>query len=292
MERWLQIINDGQILLNMGEITPDRKVCFGDTLTYRAIDHQEPAASAEIEPVLETPDLLLVGKPAGTPVNRTGLIVYNTFVNILRRHYGQNIHPLHRIDRETSGLLLCARNAEACRAFQKQMDQLVNGKFYLAVVHGELVASGLEVDASLTTRPDSPVRCRMHVDAGGKTCRTILHTIMAREDYSLVLAELITGRRHQIRAHLAHLGHPLVGDKIYSYNGKYFLKRIEHDLSADDYRQLGAHNHTLHAWAMHLTLPDHPARLYFSNLFSSDMQKYLHLFPGWQEKATRLLQFL
>lgn len=292
IEQWREIVYSGNILLNGKQATTDREVCGGDTLTYRAIAHQEPAVSIEIEPLLETPDLLLVGKPPGTPVSRTGLIVYNTFVNILRRHYDQEIHPLHRLDRETSGLILCARSNEACRTFQKQMDQLVNGKFYLAVVHGELVADGLEVDAPLTTRPDSPVRCRMHVDAGGNKCQTILHTIVARKDYSLVLAELLTGRRHQIRAHLAHLGHPLVGDKIYSHNGKYFLKRIEEDLSAEDYHQLGAHNHTLHAWAMRLRLPEQPERLYFSGLFSPDMQKYLHLFPGWQGKATRLLEAL
>ncbi|MEN8142902.1 MAG: RluA family pseudouridine synthase [Thermodesulfobacteriota bacterium] len=290
IKRWRTIVGSGNILLNGGQVEADRKVCTGDTLTYRAVDHREPAVSTEIEPVRETPDLLLIGKPAGTPVNRTGLIVYNTFVNILRRHYDQEIHPLHRLDRETSGLILCARSNGACRAFQKQMGQLVSGKYYLAVVHGELEANGLEVDAPLTTRPDSPVRCRMHVDAGGKTCRTILHTIMAREGYSLILAELLTGRRHQIRAHLAHLGYPLVGDKIYSHDGKYFLKRLERDLSGEDYDALGAENHTLHAWAMRLQLPEQPERLRFSKLFSPDMRRYLQLFPDWQEKAAQLLK--
>jgi 23S rRNA pseudouridine1911/1915/1917 synthase len=289
-EQWREIISCGNILLNGENPGPGHKVCSGDTLNYRAIDHQEPAVSTEIEPVMETADLLLVGKPASTPVTRTGLIVHNTFVNILRRHYGHDIHPLHRLDRETSGLLLCAKSNEACRVYQKKLPKMVSGKYYLAVVRGKLQVDDLVVNEPLCTSPDNPVRCQMLVDEKGKACRTLVQTVMAREDLSLILAELVTGRRHQIRAHLAHLGHPLVGDKIYSYNGKYFLKRLEEDLTGEDYQQLGAQNHTLHAWAMHLELPGHPEKLYFSELFSPDMENYLHLFPDWREKAGRLLQ--
>jgi 23S rRNA pseudouridine1911/1915/1917 synthase len=289
-EQWREIISCGNILLNGKQTAPDQQVCSGDILTYLAIDHQEPTVSTEIEPVNETSGLLLVGKPAGTPVTRTGLIVHNTFVNILRRHYEQEIHPLHRLDRETSGLLLCAKSNEACRVYQKKLPNMVSGKYYLAVVRGKLQVDDLVVNEPLCTSPDNPVRCQMLVDEKGKACRTLVQTVMAREDLSLILAELVTGRRHQIRAHLAHLGHPLVGDKIYSYNGKYFLKRLEADLTREDYQQLGGQNHTLHAWAMHLELPGHPEKLYFSELFSPDLQKYLQLFPGWQEKATRLLQ--
>lgn len=290
IEQWREIIDTGNILLNGGQVSADHKVCTGDTLTYRAIDLQEPAVSTEFEPIMETPELLLVGKPAGTPVSRTGLIVYNTFVNILRRHYDQEIHPLHRLDRETSGLLLCARNNESCKTYQKQMEQMVTGKFYLAVVSGNLQANGLIVDELLNTVPNNPIRCQMMVDEKGKPCRTIIQTIMAGKDYSLVLAKLVTGRRHQIRAHLAHLGHPLVGDKIYSHSGKYYLQRLEQELSEDDYTRLGSENHTLHAWAIRLNLPDHPEKIYFSEIFSRDMEHYLKLFPDWQDKATRLLE--
>ncbi|MEN8136414.1 MAG: RluA family pseudouridine synthase [Thermodesulfobacteriota bacterium] len=292
IELWRQKVEAGQVLLNGETVMTDQLVISGDNLTYHAVNHQEPAVPTEIEIILETPKLLLVGKPAGTPVSRTGLIVYNTFVNILRRQYNQDIHLLHRLDRETSGLLLCARSKKSCGLYQKELSKIITGKYYLAVITGRLNQPVVAIEQPLATRDDSPVRCRMWPAENGKSCRTIFHKIARTDNYSLVLAELFSGRKHQIRAHLAHLGQPLVGDKIYSHGGKYYLKRIGGELTEEDYLKLGARNHTLHAWAVRLKLPDQPESMYYSQLFSDDMQKSLAYFPNWEKKAKTLLQSL
>jgi len=146
------------------------------------------------------------------------------------------------------------------------------------------------VDQPLATLEESLVRCRMWPHPGGKPCRTLFHTLACTNSYSLLLAELQTGRRHQIRAHLAHLGHPLIGDKIYSHDGHYYLKRLDGELSEEDYLGLGARHHLLHAWSVNLQLPDRPAALYFSKLFSTDFRDYLRLFPEWREKAREILE--
>lgn len=290
--QWLQCIEAGQVLLNGRQAAPTQLVCPGDALAYTIPDHREPPVETRFETILETPELLLVGKPAGTPVTRTGLIIRNTFVNILRRHYEQEIHPLHRLDRETSGLLLCARSRELCRRYQPDLKKTMTGKLYLAVIKGHLDQQTITVDQPLATREDSPVRCRMWVSDHGKPCRTVFHIVAVAAEYTLLAVELRTGRRHQIRAHLAHLDHPLVGDKIYAHDGRYYLKRLEKELSEEDYRLLGARAHTLHAWAVRLKLPDRPEKHYLSRIFSPDMQQYLQLFPAWQKQATRLLQSL
>ena len=292
VEVWRQMIESGQVLLNDETIRNEHLVSTGDKLTYHRINHQEPVVPTKFETIVETPELILVGKPAGTPVSQTGLIIHNTFANILRRHYSQDIHLLHRLDRETSGLLLCARNKEYCRLYQKELRQIITGKYYLAIIRGHLKQPIVTLEEPLATREDSPIRCRMWSAANGKSCRTIFHEVATNNNYSLILAELITGRKHQIRAHLAHLGHPLVGDKIYGHEGKYYLKRITEKLTEKDYQELGAYDHTLHAWAVRLKLPNQPAGLYYSRIFSADMRKYLEYFPNWEKKAETLLRSL
>lgn len=279
----------GQVTVNGQAGAPEQMVAAGDRLGYLAAGFTEPEVPTCFEPVLATADLLLVGKSAGTPVTRTGLIVRNTLVNLLNHHYGEEIYPLHRLDRETSGLILCAHNREACQRWQNPRQPLITGKYYLAVVRGRMALGTRQSEQPLAVRPESPVRCRMWPEATGKPCRTIFHTLAAEATASLVLAELVTGRRHQIRAHLAHLGYPVIGDKIYSHEGHYFLKRVSGDLTVDDFRELGANNHTLHAWALRLKLPDEPERLFFSRIFSEDLRRYLISFPGWEKIAREKL---
>ena len=283
--RWRELIDAGRVTVNGQAADSEQILATHDLLAYLAADFSEPAVPTCFEAITQTIDLRLVGKPAGLPVARTGLIVRNTLVNLLRRHYDEDIHPLHRLDRETSGLILCARSREAAQRWQNQRRPLIVGKYYLAVVQGRMPLGTQRSDQPLAVRPASPVRCRMWPDAAGKPCQTIFHTLAARLTASLVLAELVTGRRHQIRAHLAQLGYPVIGDKIYSHEGRYFLKRIAGELTPADFHELGANNHTLHAWALQLQLPDGQARLYFSRIFSIDLRRYLELFPGWEAAA-------
>jgi 23S rRNA pseudouridine1911/1915/1917 synthase len=261
-------------------------------LTYLRVNHLEPEVPTEMEVILETPELLLTGKPAGSPVSRTGIIIHNTFVNILRRKYDQDIHLLHRLDRETSGIMLCARNKESCKLYQRDLKKIIPGKYYLAIIRGQLDQSVVTMEQPLATRDDSPIRCRMWPAENGKPCRTIFHKIAGNTNFSLILAELITGRKHQIRVHLALLGHPLLGDKIYDHDGKFYLKRISAELTGEDFRKLGARNHTLHAWAVRAKLPGRKEELHFSRLFSKDMLRYLQCFPGWEQKSETLLNQL
>jgi len=283
--QWVEQINFGTVTVNGVAGKAEQVLSTGDLLAYHASNFSEPEVPSYFEPILQTDHLLLVGKPAGTPITRTGLIVRNTFINLLRGHYGDDLHPLHRLDRETSGILLCARSGDACRKLQNREDSLLTGKYYLALVHGKLPNGTISSEQPLATRTESPVRCRMWPENTGKPCRTIFHTLAVNETYSLVLAELLTGRRHQIRAHLAHLGHSVVGDKIYGHEGHYYLKRITGELTTADYRELGADNHTLHAWALRLNLPDRPEQIFFSQLFSEDFRRYLALFPNWEQSA-------
>ncbi len=289
-QEWQEKLAAGRILLNGDIVLPEHIVTSGDTLSYQPGHIDEPEVPTDIEIIDSTPEFLLSGKPAGTPVSRTGIIVTNTYINILRRNFSnQDIHLMHRLDRETSGIILCALSRDICRKHQQHLGQIMSGKYYLAIVRGILDAKDQMIDLPLGKDPKSDIRSKVAVVPTGKPSRSIIQTVASSAETSLVLVQLVTGRKHQIRCHLAHLGHPVIGDKIYDHNGKYYLKRLEQELNEDDFRKLGARNHTLHAWAANITLPGQKQKLYFSQCFSDDFLRHARKFPHWQTLAAEKL---
>ena len=100
--------------------------------------------------------------------------------------------------------------------------------------------------------------------------------IFSSESYSIIKAELHTGRKHQIRAHLASLGHPIVGDRIYSHNGEFYLKLIKDGLNDDDYKKLGARHHLLHSWKSEIQISNNEnIQVFESKIWNSDFKKKL-----------------
>lgn len=161
--------------------------------------------------------LVAVDKPSGLLVHRTPLEPRErrAAVQILRDQLGQRVWPLHRLDRPTSGVLLFALDAEAARSMAKAFAERRVRKTYLAVVRGHPPEQG-EVDHPLLRRPGSaPVAART------RWVRRATVELPVRVDryptsrYALVELEPLTGRRHQLRRHLKHLSHPIIGDTIY-----------------------------------------------------------------------------
>jgi 23S rRNA pseudouridine1911/1915/1917 synthase len=166
----------------------------------------------------EDDDILAVSKPAGLVVHPAYRHPDGTLTDAVFAYADQCGVPrpwlLHRLDRETSGVVLLARTEQARRNLVRQFEQRRIVKRYLAIIGGCLATDSGEIDAPLCRDPLD--RRRVIVSPAGKSARTRYQVLAVRNGFSLALAEPLTGRTHQIRAHLAFQGAPIAGDTTYS----------------------------------------------------------------------------
>jgi 23S rRNA pseudouridine1911/1915/1917 synthase len=230
------------------------------------LDETEPPAALRV--VYEDEHLLAVDKPPLMTVHPTARHHAQTVIKCLERERpGQFLSLVHRLDRETSGVLLVAKSKEADRRFKMQLEERsitaaraaergqapgAFDKTYLGITRG-VPPEGL-CDEPLEDDP-SPVRVKMRVAAKGTglPARTGITVLGECSGYALLRLDLYTGRQHQIRVHLSHLGTPIVGDKLYGPDERLLTRAADGELSAEDLELLELPRHALHAWQHALT---------------------------------------
>jgi 23S rRNA pseudouridine1911/1915/1917 synthase len=284
-EEWEDRLARGLVTRNGQQATAGDIVAVKDKVVYRVDGYTEPPVPTHFETIFEDEEFVLVGKPAGIPVHHTGRIFYNTFTGVVRRAFGnEEMIPMHRLDRDTGGLILFAKNHDTATRFQKNLDHILLRKIYLAVVPGIFPEQEFTCNIPLREDPASEIKLQMHPRENGKSCTTIFKRrfLINSSEFplsgpvSVVEAELITGRKHQIRAHLAALGFPIVGDRLYSHGGRYYLKMTREPLSDADFAVLGAPNQMLHAYKAFVRLPYwKEGRWFESRDFSPEMGSLL-----------------
>lgn len=226
---------------------PARRVYLGEELTLWRPKPVEPDVPRSFDILFSDEDVLAICKPAGLPVHATARFHQNTLTTVLRERFpGAVPIPAHRLDRETSGLMLLGRTPEAGAALKAAFRLRRVHKRYLCIVHGQPPSEGI-ITLPLGLDPDGPIRIRMAVVPGGAEAVTRFRTLEHRGRFSLVEALPETGRQHQIRAHLLALGHPVVGDKLYGPDPSCFLEFIETGYTPSLARLLLLPRQALHA---------------------------------------------
>ena len=230
------LVADGHVLCNGRQVAKSLKLKAGDTILLEIPDAKPIEAVPQdipLEIVYEDEHLLVVNKPKGMVVHPAPGNPDGTLVNALLWHckgslsgIGGEIRPgiVHRIDKDTSGLLVAAKNDFAHLALSAQLADHTMARTYEAVVCGNLREDSGTVDAPIGRHPTD--RKRMAVTQKNAR-RAVTHwSVIARYNgYTHIRCELETGRTHQIRVHMAHIGHPLLGDLVYGH------KRPEKGLS-------------------------------------------------------------
>ncbi|PKL45417.1 MAG: hypothetical protein CVV41_00035 [Candidatus Riflebacteria bacterium HGW-Riflebacteria-1] len=289
-EFWLEKVAAGQVRVNGLISQPGHVLAVGEVVQFAIDDFTEPDLDLDYQKIWENENLIIVSKPADLPVHSNRRFYFQTMTAILRRDEKiPDLNPMHRLDRETSGLMLYLKKPFAGRRLRRDPGQIISAKFYLALVSGVFEHESLVVDAPLREAACPPVYYLMVVAPDGRPSCTVFERIAIGEDCSLVLARLESGRKHQIRAHLAHVGHPVVGDKLYSHDGRYFMKRCNDELAPEDLVEIGSPHQLLHAWALCLQLPEEGRRMFFSDHFSDSWQSRLKQFTTWREQACQVV---
>ncbi|WP_041453758.1 RluA family pseudouridine synthase [Anaeromyxobacter dehalogenans] len=242
-------------------LKPSTRVAPGLSFALLKDAEAEPDTPQEFGVVHDDGALLVVDKPAGLPVHPTARYAANTFTSLAKLRYpDRKVDPAHRLDRETSGLLACGTAPEVTKVLKRDFAHARVHKTYLALALGAPAEDAFTVDAPLALTGASAVRVRMHVAAEGLPSQTAFEVLARRRapdgaPVALLACRPRTGRQHQIRAHLAHAGLPMVGDKIYGPDEEIFDRFTRRAMTDADLALLRLPRHALHAWRLELPHP-------------------------------------
>ncbi|MEW5863236.1 MAG: RluA family pseudouridine synthase [Pseudomonadota bacterium] len=264
-----RVLRSGEVRVNSGRVGPEYRLRPGDRVRLPPVRQgaRREAAPSPLElPVLhQDPALIAVDKPAGLAVHGGSGISHGVIERLrAARPRERFLELVHRLDRDTSGVLLIARKRSALTALHRMLREGEVEKVYVAVVSGRWQGGERELRAALHKYVTAAGERRVAVRAEGRPAVTRVRPLATSDAFSVLEARLLTGRTHQIRVHLAHAGHPIIGDAKY---GDFALNRR---LARE-----GAGRLMLHARRLAFAHPVDGSRICLEAPLPADMRRFL-----------------
>jgi len=287
-------IKEGKVTLNHKLSKPGQVLRLYDKVYVLSTKGSEPPVDFGYSILYEDKHILVVEKPGNLPVHPTGRYFFHTLLTQLRVENGNEVdqkkefYIVHRIDRETSGVLVIGKTSAAAANLVDQFTKRATDKDYLAIVKGSVKEDSFVVDAPLAKDPRSEIRLKMHVvemDSGGEPlyvpkaevlpARTAFEVVERLDGFTILRCKPHTGRQHQIRVHLWHVGHPICGDKLYGTEAEFFLRSMSEIIEMPVGNGLTLKRHALHAHSLGFCHPATGEKMQFSSPLPADLKEIL-----------------
>ena len=259
-----QKIIDTKKVFQNGKVVTDKSAVVEGSIE---VLHFEPLSKG-LEPIFVAKDFALFDKPSGIMVHPRNRKSGYTLIDEVKAQFGKDANIVHRIDKETSGLVLAARTKESERALKALFEKRAIKKSYLALVRGDLNKE-IVIDAPILRNKDfSKIKLKVFIDPRGKDAVTSVRPLKRFGKFTLVEATPLTGRQHQIRVHLFHVKHPIVGDPIYGVDTKTAIAYLDGELLPSQRQNItGAKRLMLHANMLEFSFKETTYKLFSSYPF-------------------------
>jgi 23S rRNA pseudouridine1911/1915/1917 synthase len=287
----LQRIVKSQLVRGDGKrLKPHSPVRAGDELIIRRPARPEPPCPQHFDILYRDEAMMIVDKPPGLPVHASAKFYFNTLARLLRDRFpDEPVRICHRLDRETSGCLAVARSRDAAARLQRAFSDQRTAKAYVALVHGQppwpdrpldhpfLPADDdhvIDLPIGLVDPGPDVIAVRMIPRADAPPATTRVRVLDRQGELALVRCILITGRQHQIRAHLAHAGYPIVGDKLYAHGDEAFRRFCAEGLTPELLDCFELPRQALHAAYLRVPHPFEPITVEAKSPLPRDLRAF------------------
>lgn len=277
-ESWKQMIVTGLVSVNGKFVKPSYIIKTDDLLKFRLFENEEPNTNSKFDIIFEDDDYMVINKPANLPVHPAGIYRTKTLLNFLEEKY--KVYTVNRIDRETSGIVVFAKNPEMASKLGNLFYQKKVSKQYIVYVHGsfpdEMSMKGWigKHDSSRIIKKQKVYLDKNYDEKNGFAyCETAFTKIAEKNGISKLYAFPVSGRQHQIRASLDSAGFPVVGDKMYGTDDNRFFIFVKHGY-CEEIKDVIIRQ-ALHCYHISFIHPDSGEKMDFFADEPSDMQGIL-----------------